>query len=114
MLNTLKETFPSTNFIGFRILEHGGQYSNMIRQYTNTYEEAEVASRSWKKQKSFTLRNSGYDSYFVLGNSILSNQTDFDIDDGATKVQIKNAFKKSLSGKKMNKLVLNEFISLVA
>ena len=39
---------------------------------------------------------------------------EFDVDEDATKAQIKRAFVKSLKTKKLNKKVLGEFISLVA
>ena len=44
----------------------------------------------------------------------LAEDTEFDVDDDATKAQIKRAFVKSLKTKKLNKKVLGEFISLVA
>ena len=37
----------------------------------------------------------------------------FDVDDSATKAQIKKAFVKSLKTKKLNKKILGEFIELV-
>ena len=40
--------------------------------------------------------------------------TEFEVKVDATKTQIRNAFKKSLGSKKMNKRVLNEFVALVA
>ena len=42
------------------------------------------------------------------------NESEFEVEDGATKARIKSAFKKSLSAKKMNKKVLGEFMSLIA
>ena len=44
----------------------------------------------------------------------LSQDSDFEVDEGATKAKIKSAFIKSLKTKKLNKKVLGEFISLVA
>ena len=44
----------------------------------------------------------------------LSQDSEFEVDDGATKAKIKSAFVKSLKTKKLNKKVLGEFISLVA
>ena len=67
-----------------------------------------------EKNKSFTIKNSGYDAYFALSSSALSQDAEFDVDDSATKAQIKRAFVKSLKTKKLNKKVLGEFISLVA
>jgi hypothetical protein len=44
----------------------------------------------------------------------LSQETEFEVSDDASKSQIKSAFVKSLKSKKMNKKVLGEFIELVA
>ena len=44
----------------------------------------------------------------------LAEDAEFDVDEDATKSQIKRAFVKSLKTKKLNKKVLGEFIELVA
>ena len=44
----------------------------------------------------------------------LSNDDEFEVEEDATKAQIKRAFVKSLKTKKLNKKVLGEFIELVA
>jgi ribosomal protein L23 len=49
-----------------------------------------------------------------LSSTTLSQDTEFEVADDATKSQIKTAFVKSLKTKKLNKKVLGEFISLVA
>ena len=67
----------------------------------------------WKKNKSFNIKNSGYDAYFGLSSAALSQDAEFDVDEDATKAQIKKAFVKSLKVKKLNKKVLGEFVSLV-
>jgi hypothetical protein len=69
---------------------------------------------SWKKEKSFTIKNSGYHSYFGLSSNALSQDSEFDVHETATKAQIKSAFVKSLKSKKMNKRILGEFVELVA
>ena len=51
------------------------------------------------------------DKLCALGHQRLSI---IDVDDEATKAQIKRAFVKSLKTKKLNKKVLGEFIELVA
>lgn len=114
MLSDLKSTFPEVNFIGFRIIGNGSSYNNMIFQYENEYDEQQKMRNQWKKDKSFVIKNSGYHSYFVLGNQVLSQSSEFEVSDDASKSQIKSAFRKSLANKKMNKRVLNEFIQLVA
>ena len=49
-----------------------------------------------------------------MSSSNLSDDAEFEVEDDATKAQIKRAFVKSLKTKKLNKKVLGEFISLVA
>ena len=70
--------------------------------------------KGWKKDKSFSIKKSGYHTYFGLSSNALSNEDEFEVQDDATKAQIKRAFVKSLKTKKMNKKVLGEFIELVA
>ena len=113
MLKNLKDNFPSVNIIGIRLLmpRDGNQF---IRIHGSTCEEIEEMSRRWKKEKSFVIKSSGYDAYFAISSSAVSQDTEFDVDEGATKTKIKQAFIKSLKTKKMNKRVLGEFISLVA
>ena len=69
--------------------------------------------QDWVKLRSFCIKDSGYDAYFGVSASSLSQESEFDVDDGATKAKIKSAFVKSLKTKKLNKKVLGEFISLV-
>ena len=51
---------------------------------------------------------------FGLSSTALGNDTEFEVQEDATKAQIKRAFNKSLKNKKMNKKILGEFIELVA
>ena len=68
----------------------------------------------WKKEKAFSIHKSGYHTYFGLSGTALSSNSEFDVDEGATKAKIKSAFAKSLKSKKMNKRVLGEFIELIS
>ena len=68
----------------------------------------------WRRNKSLSLTNVGYNKYFGLNSSTLSQTSDFEVQEDATKSQIKSAFKKSLNVKKMNKKVLGEFMQLIA
>ena len=70
--------------------------------------------KRWKKERSFTIKNSGYHSYFGLSASALANDDEFEVQEDASKAQIKRAFVKSLQAKKLNKKVLGEFVELVA
>jgi len=111
LLNNLKDRFPTVNFVGIRVLPNR-EASRFIRLYYPSGNES--LSNDWKKNKSFTIKNSGYDAYFAMSANSLADDAEFDVKDDATKAQIKRAFVKSLKTKKLNKKVLGEFISLVA
>ena len=111
ILTNLKDRFPSTNFIGIRVLNNRDAKSFM-RLYD--YREHDRMVEEWRKNKAFTVKDSGYDAYFAMSANSLAEDAQFDVDDDATKAQIKRAFAKSLKTKKLNKKVLGEFISLVA
>jgi len=110
LLTNLKDRFPSTNFIGIRVLE-GRDARYFIGHYH--YNDDKIMA-DWKKNRSCTITNSGYDAYFGISSTALAQESEFDVDDEATKAQIKRAFVKSLKTKKLNKKVLGEFIELVA
>lgn len=114
LLQNLRDKFPSVSFIGMRILS-SRDVGHFIRLYCGYYGNLyEKTMNAWKKEKSFSLKNSGYHSYFGLSSNALNTSTEFKVEEDATKAKIKTAFVKSLNSKKMNKKVLSEFIELVA
>ncbi len=113
LLRNLKDKFSSANFIGIRVLE-GRSVSHFIQlYYSHNDKEYQKIQSDWKKLRSFTITKSGYDAYFGLSSAALSQESEFEVAEDATKSQIKSAFVKSLKTKKLNKKVLGEFISLV-
>ena len=114
MLRNLKDKFPNVNFIGMRVLASRDVGSFMRLHNHPGGDEFLRLQKEWKKEKSFCIKNSGYDAYFGLSANSLSQDSEFEVDEGATKAKIKSAFVKSLKVKKLNKKVLGEFISLVA
>jgi hypothetical protein len=113
LLCNLKDKFPTVNFIGIRVL--AGRDANRFIQLYHHYSDKQYnkIQSDWKKEKSFTITNSGYDAYFGLSSFALSQETEFEVANHASKAQIKSAFAKSLKSKKMNKKILGEFIELV-
>ena len=77
-------------------------------------DDYEKVMKRWRKEKSFAIKDAGYHTYFGMASTSLANDADFEVQDDATKAQIKRAFFKSLKNKKMNKKILGEFIELVA
>ena len=114
LLRNLRDRFTDINFIGIRVLESrdaGGFIRRYCGYYGDTYEKT---MNSWKKEKAFSIKTSGYHSYFGLSAATLAQESEFEVAEDATKSQIKSAFVKSLKSKKMNKKILGDFISLVA
>ena len=109
LLEDLKQTFPDTNFIGIRIASARDIYG-FVRKYTFLTDKQ---SKQIKKEKYVSVDGSGYHKYFGLVSQNLSNDTDFDVEEGATKTKIKTAFAKNLKAKSLNKKVLSQFMELV-
>jgi len=111
LLINLKDRFPSINFIGIRVLNNRD-----AKSFMRLYDEREYdrMAQEWRKTKAFTVKDSGYDAYFAMSANSLAEDAEFEVDDDATKAQIKKAFVKSLKTKKLNKKVLGEFVELVA
>ena len=114
MLQNLRDNFPTVNFVGIRVVENRDANGFFRLYYDQNSDAFRKIQSEWKKQRSCTIKTSGYDAYFALSSSSLSQDSEFEVDDGATKAKIKSAFIKSLKTKKLNKKVLGEFISLVA
>lgn len=114
LLLNLRNNFTDISFIGVRVLE-SRDAGAFIRLYCGYYgTEHDKTMNTWKKEKSFTIKTSGYHAYFGLSANALSQNSEFEVAESATKTQIKSAFVKSLKSKKMNKRILSEFIELIA
>ena len=113
LLNNLKDNFPQVNFVGIRVVT-SRDANGFIKMYHDPgSKEHSSIQTEWRKTKSFCIKNSGYDAYFGISATALSQDADFEVDEGATKAKIKSAFVKSLKTKKLNKKVLGEFVELI-
>jgi len=110
LLNDLKQSFPDTNFIGIR-LSSSAEFGKFVRRYNPSIDDKDL--RKAKKNKSYTIKNGGYQSYFVMNSSSLYSDDVFEVEEDASKSKIKSAFSKSLKSKALNKKVLSEFMDLV-
>ena len=114
LLRNLRDKFKDINFIGIRVLE-SRDAGSFIRRYCGYFgTEMEKTMNTWKKQRAFSLKKTGYHTYFGLSANALAQDADFEVAEDATKTQIKSAFAKSLKSKKMNKKILGEFVELIA
>ena len=115
LIQQLRGKFPDVNFIGIRVLDNR-ESSSFIRRYAE-FDQDKVADlqQQWRKTKSVMVTDGGgYHAYFGLSSSALNQDSEFTVKEDATKAQIKTAFKKSLSAKKMNKKVLGQFMQYIA
>jgi len=102
LLDNLKDTFPTVNFIGIRLLASRDAGSFIRRYHGWTDEEYNKIMKGWKKNRSVSIKSSAYDTYFGLSTTALASDDEFEVKEDATKAEIKRAFGKSLKGKKMN------------
>lgn len=114
LLENIKDNFPEVNLIGFRIAcgsDFGYMYRliNEVRAY-----EAEEAMKVWRKQKCWEFKKIGYDSWYILSSTSLSDSTEFCVADDASKNEISKAFREMLKAKTTNKKILNSFAALIA
>jgi hypothetical protein len=114
LIRYLRNHYPDVSFIGMRLLASGEAQSFMRRYHRHNQSEFDKLQADWKKQKTFSIRTKGYHVYFGISSNSLSNDVEFKVSDNASKVEIRNAFKKYMSSKKLNKKVLNEFVQLIA
>jgi hypothetical protein len=116
LLRHLKDVFSQVNFIGIRLLT-AGEISGFVRKHldnNNQLNSYDKIMDEWKKNRSCAIRCAGYDSYFGIYSGALNASTEFAIEEDASTTSIRNAFKKSLESKKMNKKILSQFIDLIA
>ena len=118
IVQNLQDNFPEVNFIGIR-LSTNGEFNRMLRQWTRYgetigWESMEKYSAQWRKHKSIALSLGNFTKFFALSTNEMDKDVDFEVDDNATKSQIRNAFKKSLNKSKFNRKILSEFVELVA
>jgi hypothetical protein len=114
LLRYLRNKYSSVSFIGMRILSPGESGSFIRKYFSNDFASALKLQEHWRKEKSVSIKTNGYHSYFGIASNSLSDESQFVVGDNATKTEIKNALKKYVTAKKVNKKILNEFIGLIA
>jgi hypothetical protein len=118
LLENLKDRFPYVNIIGFRVAKTS-EFTRLYKDIMNitTYgnnSEVEGVSKIWKKDGSYEIKQSKYDSLYVISSSNLSENAAFSIDTNASLNDIKTSFRKMLKAKTTNKKLLSSFASLVS
>ena len=111
LLEDLKTMNPGVNVIGFRLASNS-DFKGFVRRYDDTM--TEDSYKKIKKNKSVAIKTSGYTSYFGILSSSLDNDTEFDVEEGASKAKIRSAFVKNLNAKSLNRKVLSQFVDIIS
>ena len=117
-IKDLKESYPDCNFVCFRLIE-SKDVSYWIRNASYScgysgYDRDAIKAR-FRKEKSLIIKEKlGYDEFYLMSTKSLSLDTDFEVDEGASKAKIRTAFKKSLGNKSVNKKILASFVDMVS
>jgi hypothetical protein len=114
LLENLKDNFPEVNLIGFRILS-GSEFSHMYRAiYDKRSWEIDDVMKKWRKEKSFEIVESSYDSLYLISTNGISEDSQFEVSENATNAQISKAFRSMLKSKTTNKKILSSFACKVS
>ena len=114
LLQNLSDKFSDVNFIGIRLLSSSDARRFIGNSAGYSYDETDKLMKKWKKEKSIALDNTGYKKYLGMSSSAIANDGEFEVEEDATKAQIKRAFVKSRGAKKLNKKILSQFMELIA
>ena len=112
----LRDRFPECEFMNIRLITGNdwGRFKSSCLGSTVSQEEISKADQVWRRTKSFICTSSFWTVQYALHINALDNNAEFEVQEDATKAQIKKAFSKSLGGKKMNKKILSSFIERIA
>tara|TARA_A100001234_G_scaffold149098_1_gene131266 strand:- start:766 stop:2886 length:2121 start_codon:yes stop_codon:yes gene_type:complete len=113
LLENLKDNFPQVNFIGFRI-GNGSDFSDLYKGIHGWKHDHDAVMKKWRKQKSWELHGLGYDSLYVMGQTTLSSDVEFDVEVGAKKTAISKSFRSMLKAKTTNKKILSSFATVIS
>ena len=112
-IQQLRDRNSGVNVLGFRIMSGSG-LSSFVGTYADLTHYDKV-QKQWKKEKSAIIPfPKSYTALYVLSNSSIDADTEFDVESGAKKGEISKAFKKMLKNKSTNKKLLSSFIEYVA
>ena len=105
------------NVIGFHITER--RVINQQIHYSVGYEKGDDLKRFCNKNGYVPISNQGYDTYFLINDKNLDQEATFDdagrnADGTVAKGKLRTQFRKFTSARKVNKMMLNEFVGLVA
>ncbi len=112
-IQQVRDRNEGVNVVGFRILP-AKRLSEFVARFAD-YSHYEEVQKQWRKQKSAILPfPKGYSALYAISSKDLEDDSEFEVEESATKAQITRAFKKMLKSKSTNKKLLTSFVDQIA
>ena len=104
------------NIIGFYVLAGRELGRELHYFYPNNYMLHDKIKAEFRKNKSLTVTNAGFDEYYLLKTEALDTDEDvtFEVKENATTRGLVSAFSKYAGNRLNNRVVLNRFIGLIS
>ena len=104
------------NIIGFYVLAGRELGRELHYFYPNNYMLHDKIKAEFRKNKSLTVTNAGFDEYYLLKTEALDTDEDvtFEVKENATTRGLVSAFSKFAGNRLNNRVVLNRFIGLIS
>jgi hypothetical protein len=114
----LLRNVTNTKAIGFFISPYYGRgvIQNRIRKAGKYIDDFDTKYKQAKRDKFFMLTDCGYDDYYIIpgGKALEIEEDKMDVEVGAKKSDLKNAFMKMQKNKSINRILLDRFVSKIA
>ena len=104
------------NIIGFYVLAGRELGRELYHFYPNNYMLHDKLKLEFRKNKSLTVTNAGFDEYYLLRSEGLDTDDDisFEVKENATTRGLVSAFSKFAGNRLNNRVVLNRFIGMIS
>jgi len=112
LIRIIRDSYPNSSVLGFRICTTRG-LSYYLRSF-GLWNSVDKYTKVFKRDKSVVVNNSPYNELYVIQSNSYSSEVEMDVNEDATKSQIRNAFKKTLKSKSVNRKMLSSFAGRIA
>jgi hypothetical protein len=112
LIRIIRDSHPNSSVLGFRICNTRG-LSHYLRSF-GLWDTVDKYTKVFKRDKSVVVNNSPYNELYVIQSNSYSSEVEMDVNEDATKSQIRNAFKKTLKSKSVNRKMLSSFAGRIA
>ena len=104
------------NIVGFYVLAGRELGRELHYFYPNNYMVHDKIKAEFRKNKSLTVTNAGFDEYYLLRTEALDTDDDvtFEVKENATTRGLVSAFSKFAGNRLNNRVVLNRFIGMIS